>query len=455
MDYSAVLENQNAFFKTGTTLPLAYRRTVLDMLEQAIKSHVPQIEEALRLDLGKSASESYLTEIAMVLSEIRFARKSLPSWMAPQKVRTPLSHQPGRQSFRPIPLGSVLILSPWNYPFQLCMSPLVSAIAAGNCAVVKPSELAEHTAQIIETLLSDLFDPGYIAVCQGGANEASALTGLPFAKIFFTGSGAVAKKVLASAAEHLTPVALELGGKSPCIVDQTADLDLAAKRIMWGKILNCGQTCVAPDYVLIHRSVKDAFVGRCQAFIEEFLGADPLASADYGHLINEKHYQRVLSLLEGCSILIGGKCDPEKRSIAPTLIGEPSLESPIMEQEIFGPLLPVLCFDTLEQAVDIVQRNPHPLAAYFFSRDRESIAFLQGSFSYGDGCVNDTIMHLASPYLPFGGVGTSGTGQSHGKFGFLTFSHIQGNYEHTGRWEPSLRYPPYTKRKGRILRKIT
>ncbi len=447
MNYERILQSQQAFFKSGATLPVPFRKEALSLLEGAVQSRRAEIEAALSRDLGKSRQEADVTEISLVLEEIRFARRWLKSWSRAKKARTPLSHWPGRQWTRPIPYGSVLILSPWNYPFQLCMSPLVSALAAGNCAVVKPSELAGRTAQAICALLGEVFPPEYVSVCLGEADTAAALTALPFDKIFFTGSGVVGKKVLTAAAKNLTPVTLELGGKCPCIIDSSADLQAAARRIMWGKILNCGQTCVAPDYVLVHRSVKDVFVRQCRAAAEALLGVNPLASPDYGRIVDKAHYQRLLRLLEGCRVLFGREADPRTLQLSPTLVDDPPLDLPVMQEEIFGPILPVLPFDTLDQAVQIVLKNPHPLAAYFFAADKKVLAAMQNAFSYGGCCINDTVLQLASPYLPFGGVGESGMGQSHGRYGFLTFSHQQGIYHRLGRWEPDLRYPPYTAQK--------
>lgn len=454
MKYQMILQSQQDFFRSGATLSISYRREVLSLLEGAILNRREQIESALAEDLGKSRQEAYSTEIAVVLSELRYARRHLKSWARSKAAATPLSHWPGRQRVTPVPYGSVLILAPWNYPFQLCLSPLISALAAGNCAVVKPSELAGRTALVICALLEELFSPEYVSVCLGEAETAAALTALPFDKIFFTGSSAVGRKVLAAAANNLTPVTLELGGKSPCIVDSSANLKTAARRIMWGKILNCGQTCVAPDYVLVHQSLQKAFVLQCRAALEEFLGVNPLASPDYGHIINGAHYRRLMGLLEGCHILFGRETDPQSLRLSPTLVDNPSLDAPIMQEEIFGPILPVLSFHTLEEAVKIVQRYPRPLAAYFFCHDRQALKMMQQSFPYGGGCVNDTILHLASPHLPFGGIGESGMGKSHGRYGFLTFSHLQGCYQRYGQIEPSLRYPPYTAKKLFWMEKV-
>ncbi|MDD3192660.1 MAG: aldehyde dehydrogenase family protein [Oscillospiraceae bacterium] len=454
MNYQSILQSQQAFFASGATLPPDYRETVLALLEGAIQSRREQIEAALAADLGKSRQEAYTTEIAIVLGELRYARRNLKKWTRAKKAPASLSLWPGTQQISPAPYGCVLILAPWNYPFQLCLSPLVSALAAGNCAVVKPSELAGQTALAICALLEEVFSPEYVSVCLGEADTAAALTALPFDKIFFTGSGAVGKKVLAAAAKNLTPVTLELGGKSPCIVDASADLRAAARRIMWGKILNCGQTCVAPDYVLVHRSVKEAFVRQCRAALEEFLGVNPLASPDYGHIINKAHYQRLLGLLDGRKILFGRETDAPSLRLSPTLVDEPDLDDPLMQEEIFGPILPVLPFDSLEQAVGIVLRHPNPLAAYFFARDKKAVAALRHSFGYGGCCINDTILHLASPRLPFGGIGQSGMGESHGQYGFWTFSHRQGCYRRLGGWELPLRYPPYTEKKLRWTEKV-
>ena len=392
MNYERILQSQQAFFKSGATLPVPFRKEALSLLEGAVQSRRAEIEAALSRDLGKSRQEADVTEISLVLEEIRFARRWLKSWSRAKKARTPLSHWPGRQWTRPIPYGSVLILSPWNYPFQLCMSPLVSALAAGNCAVVKPSELAGRTAQAICALLGEVFPPEYVSVCLGEADTAAALTALPFDKIFFTGSGVVGKKVLTAAAKNLTPVTLELGGKCPCIIDSSADLQAAARRIMWGKILNCGQTCVAPDYVLVHRSVKDVFVRQCRAAAEALLGVNPLASPDYGRIVDKAHYQRLLRLLEGCRVLFGREADPRTLQLSPTLVDDPPLDLPVMQEEIFGPILPVLPFDTLDQAVQIVLKNPHPLAAYFFAADKKVLAAMQNAFSYGGCCKTVSFM---------------------------------------------------------------
>lgn len=454
MNYQRILQSQQAFFRTGATLPVPFRKMVLSLLEGAIQSRRPEIEAALSRDLGKSRQEAYMTEISLVLEEIRYARQHLKSWARAKRAKTPVSHWPGCQRVQPVPYGSVLILSPWNYPFLLCISPLISALAAGNCVVVKPSELAKHTALAICALLEEIFSPEYVSVCLGEADTAAALTALPFDKIFFTGSGAVGKKVLAAAAKNLTPVTLELGGKSPCIVDASADLPAAARRIMWGKILNCGQTCVAPDYVLVHRSVKDEFVQQCRTALEDILGVNPLASPDYGRIIDQAHYQRLLSLLEGCRILFGRETDPQTLRLSPTLVDAPPFDLPVMQEEIFGPILPVLPFDTFPQAVQMVEKNPRPLAAYFFARDKKVLHEMQNAFAYGGCCINDTVLQLASPYLPFGGIGESGMGQSHGKHGFLTFSHLRGTYRRLGSWEPDLRYPPYTAKKFFWIEKL-
>ena len=451
MNYQSILQSQQDFFRTGATLPLSWRESVLSLLEGAILSRREQIEAALAEDLGKSKQEAYTTEISMVLGELKHARRNLRQWARPHKVSAPVSHWPGKQQVVPVPYGSVLILAPWNYPFQLCLSPLVSALAAGNCAVVKPSELAGRTALVICALLEEIFSAEYVCVCLGEADTAAALTALAFDKIFFTGSTAVGRKVLQAAAGNLTPVTLELGGKSPCIVDRSADLQTAARRIMWGKILNCGQTCVAPDYVLVQRDIKDAFILQCRTAVETYLGVNPLASPDYGRIINSSHYQRLLGLLEGCRILFGKETDPAALRLSTTLVEVPNLDAPVMQEEIFGPILPIIPYDTLEDAFSIIQRHPNPLAAYFFTQDKRNLKRMKTAFSFGGCCVNDTVFQLASPYLPFGGIGSSGMGQSHGKYGFLNFSHLRGEYQRFGRLESSLRYPPYS---GKKLRKI-
>ena len=443
MKYQLILQSQKDFFHSGATLPVPYRLEVLSLLEGAIQNRQEQIESALAEDLGKSQQEAYSTEIAIVLSELRYAKRHLNSWARSKKAPVPLSHWPGRQQVTPVPYGSVLILAPWNYPFQLCLSPLISALAAGNCAVVKPSELAGRTALVICALLEELFSPEYVSVCLGESDTAAALTALPFDKIFFTGSGTVGKKVLSAAAVNLTPVTLELGGKSPCIVDSSADLKTAARRIMWGKILNCGQTCVAPDYVLVQRSVQETFILQCRMALEEFLGVNPLASPDYGHIINSAHYHRLLGLLEGCQICFGREIDPQHLRLSPTLVDNPSLDAPIMQEEIFGPILPVLTYKSLEDAIKTIQSLPHPLALYVFTNSKKTARMVTSRCGFGGGCINDTIVHLATSGMGFGGFGESGMGSYHGKAGFYTFTHVK-SMVHKRNWlDLPIRYQPY------------
>lgn len=449
-----ILESQKAFFKTGQTLPVPYRKMVLSLLEDLIRQKVHDIEDALFKDLGKSRQEAFTTEISLVLTEIKHARRKLSRWASPKRKPASVAHLPGKMWTEQVPFGSVLILAPWNYPFLLSLSPVISALAAGNCIVLKPSEFAPHTAWCVAGLLGELFSPAYVSVLQGGADLAAQLCTLSFDKIFFTGSASVGKKVLAAAAENLVPATLELGGKSPCIVDETADIKKAAKRIMWGKLLCCGQTCVAPDYVLVHQSVKERFMRECRSMTESFLGVNPLESPDYGRIVNQKHYNRLLELLKEGRIRFGRETNPITLQIAPTLIDQIGPDSAVMQQEIFGPILPVLGYENLAQAFAIVARNPNPLAAYFFSKDEKNLDLMQTAFSYGGCCINDTIMHLPTVQLPFGGVGTSGMGSCHGKYGFETFSRPVAHYRRLAGPETRLRYPPYSLKAYRILRKL-
>lgn len=452
MDFNALIARQRAYFDSGATRPRAFREQALKDLQGALQAREDLIADALMADLHKHPSESYMCETGLVLEELRFHLKHLGRWMASRPVPTPLAQFPA-QSFRsPEPHGCVLILSPWNYPVQLCLSPLVGAISGGNCAVVKPSAYAPATSSALAHILGDTFDPDYIAVVEGGRQENQALLEEKFDYIFFTGSPAVGRTVMAAAARHLTPVTLELGGKSPVIVDQTANIPLAAKRIAFGKVLNAGQTCVAPDYLLIHESVKGPFVQAYQAALEEFFpGGD---YAHMPHIVNEKHYRRLLGLLEGQSLLLGGQFDDEKRWIAPALVDQPAPDAPIMEEEIFGPILPVLTYTHLDQCIAQVRSRPKPLAFYVFTRSKMTERKLLDSCSFGGGCVNDTIVHLATTHMPFGGVGESGMGSYHGKASFDTFTHSRSILRKANWLDLPVRYHPYTPRRLGIIRKF-
>ena len=450
----ALLEQQRAHFFSGRTLPVQARIQALDRLEQAILDHEEDLYQALQADLGKSRMEAFLCEISLTLSELRYVRRHVRRWARKKPVLPSLAQFPGRCSVLTEPYGAVLILSTWNYPVLLTLEPLIGAIAAGNCAVVKPSAYSPNTSAVLAALIGEAFPPEHAAVVEGGRQENQSLLSQPFDYIFFTGSVAVGREVMTKAAAHLTPVTLQLGGKSPCMVDETADLTVAARRIVFGKFLNCGQTCVAPDYVLVSQSVKEKFLSEIVCEIGRMYGPDPLQNLSYGKIINQKHFMRLASLLDREKVVVGGGCDPERLRIAPTVLDGVSPEDPVMQEEIFGPILPVLTVDSLDQAIAFVRARPRPLALYLFTSDRTVERRVFRELSFGGGCVNDTILHLASSRLPFGGVGNSGMGAYHGKRSFLTFSHEKGILKTSTRLDMPLRYPPYTPQKERWARRI-
>ena len=450
----ALLGRQRAYFAGGGTLPVPARIRALERLEQALLAHEEDLYQALRADLGKSRTESYLCEVGLTLSELRYVRRHVKAWSRRRPALPSLAQLPGRCFLQPEPYGVVLILSPWNYPVLLTLEPLIGALAAGNCAVVKPSAYSPNTSAVLSALIEEALPQEHAAVIQGGRQENQALLGQKFDYIFFTGSVSVGREVMAQAATHLTPVTLELGGKSPCIVDGTADLALAARRIVFGKFLNCGQTCVAPDYLLVQREKKDALLAHIAREIARMYGEHPLESPDYGKIINEKHFRRLLGLLDSDKLVLGGERDPAALRIAPTILDNVTGEDPVMQEEIFGPILPVLPVDSLEEAIAFVRERPRPLALYLFTSSREAERRVFSQLSFGGGCVNDTILHLASSHLPFGGVGDSGMGAYHGKYSFLTFSHEKGILKTSTRLDVPLRYPPYTVRKERWARKL-
>ena len=450
MTIEDILSAQRAFFRTGATLPVEGRLAALRRLKSAILRHGDDINAALKADLNKSPFESYMCEVGMVLSELSFIQKHLRRWARDRRVPTPLAHFPAASFLHPEPYGVTLVMAPWNYPFLLTMEPLIGALAAGNCVVVKPSNYAPAASALIARLLGEVFDPAHVAVVQGGRAENQALLDQKFDYIFFTGSPAVGREVMARAARHLTPVSLELGGKSPCIVDASAHLPLAARRIAFGKFLNAGQTCVAPDYLLVHESVKERLADQLEKAVTAFFGADPLSCDDYVKIINHKHYRRLLGLLEGERARFGGQARDGR--IAPTLLDAVTPNSPVMQEEIFGPLLPMLTYRELDEAVAFVSERPKPLALYLFTRDKEVERQVLSRLSYGGGCVNDTVVHLATSRLPFGGVGESGMGSYHGKASFDTFTHDKGILKKSNRMDLPMRYRPYSEGKGRLVK---
>lgn len=447
-----IVAKQRQFFATNTTKSVSYRLQALKRLKQAILKHEDAVLNALKQDLHKAYYESYMTEIGMVLHELRYMLKHTPRWAKQRRVKTPLTLFPAKSYVLPEPYGVVLIMSPWNYPFQLSLLPLIGAIAAGNCAVIKPSAYAPHVSHVIAKLVADCFPPEYVTVVEGGREENQALLDQEFDYIFFTGGVQVGKLVMEKAARHLTPVTLELGGKSPCIVDHTANLDLAAKRIVFGKLLNCGQTCVAPDYLLVDVKVRDQLIEYIKKYIITFVGSDPLENPDYPRIINAKHYQRLMGMLEGEQVIYGGRGNGVDK-IEPTLVAV-NTGSKLMQEEIFGPILPIMTYVHLHEVIEYINLHPTPLALYLFTRDQHTEQVITSSVSYGGGCINDTIIHLATPYLGFGGVGNSGMGKYHGYDSFATFSHYKSIVKRGSWLDPSLRYHPYSQVKERLMRLI-
>ena len=451
MDIQALVNAQRAWFNTGATLPLSARKAALKRLRAAVTAHEADINAALKSDLNKSPTESYMCEVGLTLSELSFVEKHLPGWMGDRPHLTPLAQFPARSFTVREPYGVALIMSPWNYPFLLTMDPLIGAIAAGNCAVVKPSAYSPAASAVVRDIVAECFPPEYVAVVEGGRAENQALLDQKFDYIFFTGGVAVGKEVMARAARHLTPVTLELGGKSPCVVDATARLDLAAKRLVFGKLLNCGQTCVAPDYLLIDRRVKDEFLSCVKSWITAMYGSDALDNQGYVRMVNRKHFDRVMGLIDPTKVVFGGKGDPNTLKIQPTILDNVSPEDPVMGEEIFGPVLPVLTFEDIQEALSFISIRPHPLALYLFSQDKSTQElFLRTPF--GGGCINDTIIHLATSRMGFGGVGNSGMGSYHGKDSFDTFSHRKSIVKKSTWMDLPVRYPPYTPTKDKLLR---
>ncbi|MBE9225237.1 aldehyde dehydrogenase [Phormidium sp. LEGE 05292] len=437
-----ILQEQRKFFSTGKTKDIAFRLTQLKILKQAVLDNRDQIIDALKADLNKPIFESYITEIGAI-KEIDYAIKNLKKWSKPKKVSTPLDQLPGSAFIYPEPLGVVLIITPWNYPFYLTISPLLGAIAAGNCVIIKPSENSPHTSNIIAKICQKNFDPAYIAVVEGGVETSQQLLQQKFDHIFFTGGTAIGKIVMEAAAKNLTPVTLELGGKSPCIIDSDINIEYTARRIAWGKFLNAGQTCIAPDYLLVNQKVKQPLLDSIKNCVQEFYGDDPEKSPDFARIINQKQYNRLVELLKSGEIIVGGKTNPETCYIAPTLIDKVSLDAPIMQEEIFGPILPVIEYSNLEEAISIVNNQPKPLALYFFSKNQEYQQQILQKTSSGGVCINDTIMHIAVTELPFGGVGNSGIGSYHGKASFDTFSHQKSVLKKSFLVDIKVRYAPY------------
>lgn len=442
-NYKEMIACQRKFFGQGKTKNIEFRIGQLKKLAGWIESHETEIMEALRQDLNKAPFEAYATEIGIVKEELQFTLQHLRKWARVKRVRTPLVQFPSRSFIYPEPYGVVLIMSPWNYPFQLTVAPLIGAICAGNCAVLKPSVYSKAVSNLLCSMVKELFPPSYISIVEGGRQENEGLLHEKFDYIFFTGGVSVGRLVMERAARYLTPVSLELGGKSPCIVDETANVSLAAKRIVWGKFLNAGQTCVAPDYVLVHRSVKDQLLKQMVKQVQKMYGKSPCDNEEYPKIINQKHFERLQTLLNGEKIAAGGKVNRALRKIEPTILDGITWSSKVMEEEIFGPILPVLVYDSLVEVIQSVNAGGKPLALYLFTKSARNEAYVLKHISYGGGCINDTVVHLATSHMPFGGVGNSGMGGYHGKASFDTFTHYKSIMK-KGLWlDIPLRYPPY------------
>lgn len=452
MQAEELVKKQRSYFRTGRTLSVRYRAEALDRLERAILRYEPELYRALASDLGKSRAEAYMCEVGLTLSELRYVRKHLRRWSRDRRVRTPLAQFHGKSFTVQEPYGVVLIMSPWNYPVLLTLEPLVGALAAGNCCVVKPSAYSPETSRVMAELLGEAFSGEYVAVVEGGRQENQDLLNQKFNYIFFTGGVNVGKTVMEKASAHLTPVTLELGGKSPCIIDHTANLKLAARRLAFGKYLNCGQTCVAPDYVLVERSAKEPFMEYLKKEIASMYGMDPLQNPDYGKMVNRKHFDRVRSLIDEEKLAYGGACREETLQIAPTVMDRVTKEDAVMQEEIFGPVLPVLTVESVDEAYEFVKNRPEPLALYIFTQDRTIERRFLEEVPFGGGCVNDTIIHLATSHMGFGGVGNSGMGSYHGRKSFETFSHEKSIVKKYTWMDMPLRYQPYNALKEKLVR---
>ena len=453
MQIEELVQRQRAYFQSGATLPVAFRIQQLQALYDALQKYEPDLCRALTEDLGKSDFEGFMCEAGLVLTEIRYMIRHVKGFAREKTVPTPLAQFASRSYKKPSPYGNTLIMSPWNYPVLLTLDPLADAIAAGNTAIVKPSAYSPATSAVLAKLIAECFPPEYVAVVTGGRKENAALLDQKFDFVFFTGSQNVGREVLRHTAETLTPAVLELGGKSPCIVDSTAKLDLAARRIVFGKYLNCGQTCVAPDYILCQQRVLEPFVQVLCKEIRRQFGENPLQNPDYGRIVNEKHFDRLLGLLDEKKAVHGGRADRTALQIEPTVLTNVTWDDPVMQEEIFGPILPILTFDNFEEIYTLLAGKPKPLALYIFSEDRQRIREVTERCAYGGGCVNDVVIHLATSEMGFGGVGESGMGAYHGKQGFEAFSHTKSILGKKTWLDLPMRYQPYNRKLyGKLLR---
>jgi aldehyde dehydrogenase (NAD+) len=454
LDAPALVSRLRDTFDSGRTRPLAWRRAQLKQMKAMLVEREQELLDALAADLGKPRAEAWATDIGFVIAEIEYTLRHLRRWTRPERVHAPVTTQPSRARIVREPLGVVLVIAPWNYPVQLLLSPLAGAIAAGNCAVAKPSEVAAHTSAALARIIPEYLEGDCIAVVEGGVTETQALLAERYDHILYTGNGRVARVVMEAAAKHLTPVTLELGGKSPTYIDASANLEVAARRIAWGKFLNAGQTCIAPDYVLVSRDLEDRFVEHVRRAVFDFYGPEPKESADYARIINDGHYRRLVDFLDSGSVAVGGEHDDAQRYLAPTVLRDVLPESPVMQEEIFGPVLPVLPVADADEAIAFINGREKPLALYVFAQSSDVVHRMLDETSSGGAAVNATLFQVAVPGLPFGGVGQSGSGAYHGRASFDTFTHAKSVLRKPPRPDPDLAYPPYTKRKEKLLRRF-
>ena len=452
MNFEEILADQRTFFNSLKTRPLQFRKRNLEKLREVIRKNEDFLYEAVYKDFSKSKFDTYTTEISFILKDIEYYLKNLNSLAKPKKVKTNLANQLGKSRIYTDPLGCTLVIGAWNYPYQLSLSPMIAALAAGNTCIVKPSEVAEHTMKAMAKIINENFPKEYLFVVEGGVEEITEILKLKFDKIFFTGSTKVGQIVYEAAAKNLTPVTLELGGKSPAIVTANADFEVAAKRIVWGKFLNAGQTCVAPDYILVDEKVKDSFLDALRAQIIKF---DYQPGAEhYTQIINQRNFERLIRFIDREKVYLGGNYDLQKKYIEPTVLHNINWDDKVMQDEIFGPILPVLTFKNFNEALLTICEKDKPLAAYLFTKNSEEKEQFKSKISFGGGCINDVVMHLSNDHLPFGGVGNSGIGNYHGKFGFETFSHQKSVLERVTWGEPDIKYPPYTEKKMKWIKKL-
>ena len=452
MNYTEILQSQKTFFNSHKTKDLNFRKTQLKKLKNLIKKHENQLYEAIYKDFGKSEFETFGTEISFIYKDIDYYLKNLNSLAKPKKVKTNIVNQLGSSKIYREPLGNCLVIGAWNYPYQLTLTPVVAALAAGNTCIIKPSELPENTMKAMARLINENFDSAFLYVVEGGVEETTEILKLRFDKIFFTGSPRVGKIVYQAAAEHLTPVTLELGGKSPAFITENADLEVAARRIVWGKFINAGQTCIAPDYLYVQENIKPKFI---EILLFEIKKRNYHENAEhFCKIINERNFDRLEKLINKEKVIFGGETHREKRYISPTVLDHVTWEDTVMQEEIFGPILPILTYKNLDEAIEKVIEGEKPLSAYIFSNNAKEQTKILEKLSFGGGCINDTLMHISNDNLPFGGVGNSGIGNYHGKFGFETFSHQKAILKKSIHLEPELKYPPYSEGKLKILKKL-